>query len=180
MDLAVAQSELRHSYVNGGPGTIVSGLVWLLAGITASTYGISTGFVVLFFGGMLIFPTSLLIVRACFRRPHESKNSPCTQAVIETIVPMLGGLLAAWLLIPYRPECVFPIAAIAVGAHYFGFRTAYGDITFWVLAVIMCAVGSVAIFTHMLTPNTVPFLIAAVEVLFGIYLTWTSLSANDE
>jgi len=41
MEIAAAQADLRASYVRGGPGAIVSGVVWLIAAITASVSGVS-------------------------------------------------------------------------------------------------------------------------------------------
>ncbi len=172
MDIATAQAELREAYLRGGPGAVISGLVWLAAGITATSKGVPTGFVVLFFGGMLIFPLSLLVLRSFFRNPSVSKENPGGTTVIETVVPMIGGLLAAWLLLPHRPEFVFPLAAIAVGAHYFGFRTAYGDGTYWVLGGIMCLIGLATIFLKTPDSASVPYLIAGIEVVFGCWLTW--------
>ncbi len=80
---------------------------------------------------------------------------------IETVFPMMGGLLAAWLSMPYRLEWVFAMARIAAGAHYFGFRSAQGDWTNWVLGGTMCAVG-----------------LAAIEVVFGASLDWISLAKD--
>jgi hypothetical protein len=155
---------------------MVSGLVWLVAGIAVSTSGVPIGFAVLFFGGMLIFPVATFIVRTLLRREPVSKNNPGGLTVIETIVPMIGGLLAAWLLMPYRPEFVFPMAAVAVGSHYFGFRTAYGDWSNWVLGGIMCLVGIASIFYGMPIAHHVPYAIATIEIGFGCFLTWRSVS----
>ena len=76
MDIATAQAELREAYLRGGPGAVISGLVWLAAGITATSNGVPTGFVVLFFGGMLIFPLSLLVLRTFFSQPFRFKGKP--------------------------------------------------------------------------------------------------------
>ena len=175
-DLLQAQAELRHSYVRGGPGAFVSGLVWLVAAITADSRGVATGFTVLFFGGMAIFPLGALAVRGIFRRPSPSAGNPGPGVVIETVFPMIGGLLAAWLLLPHRPELVFPVAAIAVGSHYFGFRTAYGDVGYWVLAAVMCGVGTAAIFSQVLPPEAVAWIIAGVEMGFGVWFTIRGVS----
>ncbi len=180
MDVATAQLELREAYVHGGPGTIVSGVVWLVAGVAATYYNVSTGFVFLFFGGMLIFPITTLAIRVFFRRPPVSKGNPGGLTVVETVFPMIGGLLAAWLLLPHRPEFVFPLAAIAVGTHYFGFRTAYGDTTFWILGAIMCFVGVSAIFIRMPAQQVVPYLIAVIEIIFGLWLTRSGMSQKIE
>lgn len=171
MRIHEAHSDLRASYLNGGPGAVVSGLVWLCAAVSSTTWGISTGFIVLFFGGMAIFPIGTLVVRTVFRRASPSPDNPGGRTVIETVFPMIGGLLAAWLLLPYRPDLVFSLAAIAVGAHYFGFRTAYGDAVYWALAAVMCGVGVGAIFVGVPSREYVPYVIAAIELLFGVWVT---------
>lgn len=172
MKLEDYQAELRHSYVRGGPGAIVSGFVWLAAGLTATYSNLSNGFLLLFFAGMFIFPISKVVLKLFFRRPGESKSNPGGVIVIETVFPMIGGLFAAWLLMPHRPEFVFPIAAIAVGAHYFGFRTAYGDWTYWVFAAILCLIGSLSIVLGTPSSNWVPYMVAAVEFIFGSWFIY--------
>ncbi|MBX3174377.1 MAG: hypothetical protein KF709_08180 [Gemmatimonadaceae bacterium] len=176
MDVASAQVELRASYLNGGPGAIVSGIVWLVAALASSRAGVPTGFVFLFFGGMTIFPISALLVRVVFRRDPPSVTNIGGRTVTETVFPMLAGFLAAWLLLPYRPELVFPLSAIAVGAHYFGFRTAYGDVVYWVIAAVLCGVGLGSIFMGMPSGATVPYVVAAIEVVFGVWITARELS----
>jgi hypothetical protein len=49
--------------------------VWLIAAITASVSGIERGFVTLFFGGILIAPIGMLIVRTIFRRGGVAVHS---------------------------------------------------------------------------------------------------------
>ena len=163
------QKELRHSYVGGGPGAIVSGLVWLAAGLAGQHTGITNGFAVLFIGGMFIFPLSKVVLKMFFKRPPVSKTNPGGLIVIETVFPMIGCLFAAWLLLPHRPEFVFPIASIAVGAHYFGFRTAYGDWTYWVLGALLCVIGTASIVYGLLSSDLVPLIVAATEIIFGIW-----------
>jgi len=151
--IAQAQADIRQAYLGGGPGTAVSGSVWLAAGLVAQEPGVKAGFLVLYFGGLLIFPLSLLVVRGLFRRPALPPGSLGERIVGETVIPMIGGLLGAWLLLPFRPELVLPMAAIAVGAHYFGFRSAYGDRTFWLPGAILCGIRLAPIF---LVPGSVP------------------------
>ena len=171
MEIAVAQAELRTSYMNGGPGAVVSGLVWLAAAACTTMWGTSIGFAVLFFGGMTIFPVGTLVVRGLFRREAPSPDNPGGRTVIETVFPMIAGFLAAWILLPYRPDLVFPLAAIAVGAHYFGFRTAYGGTLYWGLAVVICGVGLGTVFVGVPGGEMVPYVIAAIEVVFGTWVT---------
>ena len=81
-ELLKAQADLRYSYLRGGPGAFVSGLVWLVAAAVAQARGVAIGFTVLFLGGMLIFPLWTLLVRAVFRRPSPSKDNPGPRMVI--------------------------------------------------------------------------------------------------
>ena len=178
MEIATAQLEIRRAYLRGGPGAIVSGIVWLVAGVGAAAYGVPIGFAFLFFGGMLIFPVATFILRVLLRRKAVSKKNPGGLTVIEAVFPMIGGFMAAWLFIPYRPNLVFPMAAIAVGSHYFGFRTAYGDWTYWVLAGMMCSIGIAAIFFGLPAAISVPYVIAAIEIAFGCLFTWNSISKD--
>jgi hypothetical protein len=170
MEIAEAQSELRNAYVHGGPGTLISGIVWLVAAITELNTNVATGFIVLFFGGMFIFPAAKLVVQGLFRRQPESKQNPGGLTVVETLFPMISGLFTAWLILPDHPEFVFSIAAISVGAHYFGFRTAYGDWTFWGLGATMCTIGLTSILFAIPPRAMVAFAIAGTEVAFGFWL----------
>ena len=179
LELTTFQSELRDAYVRGGPGAIISGFIWLASGLVAEYYGVATGFYTLFFGGMFIFPLSKVVVKAIFRRNPESKSNPGGLIVIETLFPMIGGLFAAWLLLPHRPDDVFSVAAIAVGAHYFGFRSAYGDWTYWVFGAILCCVGFGSILCGLPPSGLVPFAFAIVEIAFGIWFIVVNRATNS-
>lgn len=180
MTLADFQADLRRSYIGGGPGTIVSGIVWALAAIITARSGISTGFVTLFLGGMLIFPIGTLICRVLFKRAGPDALNPGGRIVIETLPGMFMGLFIAYLFIAIKPEFVFPIAAMAVGTHYFSFRTAYGDMLYWVLGGLMAAIGAVMIVSNFAPAAVMAALIAALEIAFGIGLTMRSLSKAQD
>lgn len=170
MQISTAQAELRRAYTDGGPGVIVSGLIWLAAAIVERQTSVGAAFAVLFFGGMLIFPLALLINRGILKRPRESKANPFGKLLLESTIAMIGGLIAAWLFLPYKPDWVIPLAAIAVGTHYFVFRTAYGIGTFWALGAVITALGALAVFTDILAPDSVAVAVAAIEILFGLVL----------
>lgn len=179
MDLRIAQQDLRWAYVGAGPGVIVSALVWLAAGVVEQTRGVQTAFIVLFLGGMLIFPVSTLVVRGLFRRPKAAAGNPLGLAVLESTIAMIGGLVVAWLFLPFRPDYVFPVAAIAVGTHYAVFRTVYGDALFWVLGGLITAVGMVAIFAELPIPGGPVLAVGGIELLFGLLLTALALRPRD-
>ena len=90
---------------------------------------------------------------------------------LESTIAMIGCLLAAWLILPLRPELVFPIAAVAVGTHYFVFKTAYGDRTYWLLAAIVTALGLAEIFDVTQLSGGLIVAVGIIEVAFGTMLT---------
>lgn len=76
MHINDAQQDFRRAYVDGGPGLLVSGLVWLAVASTAQSQGIGRGFAVLFIGGMLIHPVSTVLCRTLFGRTKEATGNP--------------------------------------------------------------------------------------------------------
>lgn len=176
MEVREAQRQIGEAFVDGGPGAIVSSLVWALAGWVYASEGFRAGFIALFLGGMLIFPLSTAICRVVFRRSASVKGNPLGLLALESTIAMIGCLLAAYLLLRVRPELAFPIAAIAVGTHYFPFKTAYGDRTFWLLGALLTMAGIAAIF--WLPGRTLALIgaVAAIELVFGAVLTARGIS----
>lgn len=175
MQVEDSQAQLRDAYVGGGPGAIVSAAVWLSSAWFLYTDGIATAFAALFLGGMLIFPVSSAICRMGFGRSASVKGNPFGLLCLESTIAMIGGLLAAWLLLRDRPDMVFPIAAIAVGTHYFAFKTAYGDRTYWLLGAILTFIGLAGLFWFPGRNMAVILAFAAVEAIFGAVLTALAL-----
>lgn len=170
-----AQFDLRRAFVGGGPGLVISGLFWLTAGLVASTRGVGPAFVLLFITGMLIFPLGTLVRRWAFGRQPAATDNPMGRIALESTFTMIAGLIVAWLILPLRPDWVFPIAAIAVGTHFFAFRSAYGDILYWVLAALMTALAFAELFGQVKLGNTLLFVVAAMEISFGLWITQREL-----
>lgn len=175
MKISEAQADLRRAYLDAGPGTIISGLVWAAAAVAEARSGIRIGFITLFFGGMLIYPLSLLANRALLRRAAESPENPFGRVVLESTIAMLAAFLPAWLFLDSAPALVMPIAALAVGAHYFAFRTAYGLSIFWLLGAALMAMSLAAIYRVFPAPGAFVLAVAVVEILFGSALTLRAL-----
>ena len=179
MTITDAQRDLRRAYVGGGPGAFISGSLWFVAAWVEAHHGIRTAFIALFFGGMLIYPLGLAASRLLFRRASESSGNPMGPIALESTIAMIGCLLAAWLILPFKPEMVFPIAAIAVGTHYFVFKTAYGDRTYWLLAALITAAALVEIFNVAALPGGLILAVGIMEVAFGIVLTLRDSRIGD-
>ena len=178
MTITDVQADLRRAYVGGGPGAFVSGVLWFVAAWVEVNHGIRTAFVALFFGGMMIYPLGLAASRLLFRRASETSGNPMGPVALESTIAMIGCLLAAWLILPFQPALVFPIAAVAVGTHYFVFKTAYGDKIYWLLAAIVSALGLAEVFgvTHL--AGGLILAVGLVEVTFGALLTMRALKSD--
>ena len=175
MTIREAQADLRRAYVGGGPGAVVSGLVWVVAAWVEANHGVRTAFIALFLGGMLIYPLGLAASRLLFRRAGEAKDNPMGPVALECTIAMIGCLIAAWLILPFKPELVFPIAAVAVGTHYFVFKTAYGDRTYWLLAAMVTALGLAEMFDVTQLGGGMILAVEVIEVAFGVLLTMRAL-----
>jgi hypothetical protein len=179
MEIKAAQAEARRVYVGGGPGVVVSGLVWLAAALVLKQEGVRLGFATLFFGGMLIVPVATMIERGLFRRPAPARENALVAIGFETVFAMIGCLIAAFLLLPHRPELVFPVAAVAIGTRYFTFATLYGNKAFYGLGGLITALGAVGVWGAIDIPGGVAFAVAAVEILFGTALTLAFLRVSS-
>ena len=63
MSIAQAQGDVRRVYVGGFYGQLVSAVVWLSAAAVATWVSTGGAVVVLFLGGVVIFPLTWLIIR---------------------------------------------------------------------------------------------------------------------
>ncbi len=174
MTIEDAQADLRRAFVGGGPGLIISGIFWLVAAFVQARSGIGPAFTLLFLTGMLIFPSAVLVSRFLFARAPAVKSNSLGGVALESTIAMIGGLLIAWLLLPIRSEWVFPLAAIAVGTHFFAFRTVYGDVRFWLLGALLTALGFAELFSQPLG-GRLPLFVGAIEIAFGF---WLAISAQ--
>ncbi len=157
---------------------VVSAIVWAIAAYCVSRWDLRTGFIALFIGGMTIFPLAQHVCRKVLARPAPSSGNAVGMLALESTIGMIALLAAAWLMLPYRPDAVFPLAAIAVGTHYFAFATLYGDRTYWLLAAILTAIGAVALFEPAFGTLVVIIAVAVVELVVGLYLTMRERGAG--
>jgi hypothetical protein len=179
MDIKTAQAECRYCFVGGGPGVVVSGLVWLAASAVYGSAGTTTAFAALFFGGMLIAPIATAVERVLFRRRAPSRDNALPAIGFETVFAMIGGLIAAFLVMQHAPQWAFPVAAIAVGARYFTFATIYGTKAYYALGGLIVALGAMEIWGRIDLPVSVVLSVAMTEILFGLALTLAYLRSGD-
>lgn len=170
MEFAAAQRDISAAYVGGAPGVLVSGLTWLAAGIVMQRIGAGVAFGVLFVGGMLIVPASLLIGRLLFGAGKVSAGNPLERLGFEATIMLFAGILIAFVLLHVAPELAFPALAVAIGARYFTFRTVYGESAYWALGGVLAIIGSVAMLRLASIPLAPLLLVGIAECAFAALL----------
>ena len=169
MDIGSAQKDIDRAYVAGAPAVLVSGFVWIIAGVFLTRSGIPTAFTALFVGGIFIVPIALAIAKLGFRAGPITRGNPLDRLGLESTAMLFAGIVIAYALLRPAPALVFPAMAIAIGARYFVFRTIYNDVVYWPLGGLLAALGIAAIL-GLPIPGNIALVAGSVEVLFAVLL----------
>jgi hypothetical protein len=169
MDIGSAQRDINRAYVAGAPAVLVSGLVWITAGVFLANSGTATGFAALFIGGIFIVPLALAIAKLGFRAAPVMRGNPLDRLGLESTAMLFAGIFIAYALLRAAPALVFPVMAIAIGARYFVFRTIYDEPVYWLLGGLLAALG-IAAMLGLAIPGNIALVAGAVELVFAIVL----------
>ena len=146
MNIENAQQGMRDAYLNGWPGVTVSGVVWLIAAAACLQMGTVAGIFTLFFGGMAIFPLSLVVCKALGRSGAHHKDNPLGPLALETTALLFGGLVIAFGVSQVNPHLFFPVMLITIGCRYLMFQTLYGLKQYWLLGALLALSGTALVF----------------------------------
>ena len=141
MDLLIAQKDIRTSYLEGGPGVLVSGLIWLMTGLIAYWGNTQVALMVFFFGGMLIFPISVLLVKGLGREGKHQKENPLGTLALESTAILFVGLFVSFLVYTIKPFWFFPFMLLFIGLRYLTFQSLYGMKVYWGLGFAALLLG---------------------------------------
>jgi len=161
---------MRENYLNGAPGALVSGIVWLIAGAAAIAVSNETGVYALLLGGALIFPLSVLLTKSLGRRGSHDADNPLGRLASEGTFWMLAGIAVAFGISALRIEWFFPAMLLTIGGRYLTFQTIYGLRLYWVLGAILCALG-VLLALLRAPPHVAALAGGAIEIAFAA-LVW--------
>lgn len=135
------QQDMRHGYLDGAPGVLVSGLVWVCAGVVAVAVSQRASVLALLLGGMLIFPLSLAVTKLLGRPGTHGQDNPLGKLALEGTFWMLAGIAIAYGVQALRLEWFFPAMMLVIGGRYLTFQTLYGLRAYWVLGAVLCITG---------------------------------------
>lgn len=165
--ITAAQADMREAYYGGGPGVISSGTVWLIAGFVAFLISPLAGILTLIFGGVLIFPVSVIFCKLIGVSGKHKKGNPLAPLAMEGTFWMLISIPIAVGVALYRVEWFFPAMIFVIAGRYLTFSTLYGRRVYWVFAFTLIICG-----WFLLATNAPAFLGAfsgaAIECSFGV------------
>jgi hypothetical protein len=161
-----AQANMRIGYLCGAPGVLVSGCVWLVAGLVAALKSPSTAVYVLLIGGALIHPASVILCKTLGRTGTHERGNPLGTLAIEGTLWLLAGIAIAYGMHVLRLEWFFPAMLLLIGGRYLTFQTLYGLRIYWVCGAALCLAGLVLGLSR--APAHLSALVgAAIELVFA-------------
>ncbi|MBI2382409.1 MAG: hypothetical protein HYV16_16795 [Gammaproteobacteria bacterium] len=167
--IAAAQHEMRHAYLGGAPGMLVSALAWLVAGLVALRVSPERAVWALFIGGMLIHPVSLLLLKLLGRPAKHSPGNPFGTLALASTFWMLLCLPLAYGVSLLRLEWFFPAMLFVIGGRYLTFSTMFGMRLYWACGAVLAGAGY-ALAKMQAAPALGAFSGAAIEALFALAL----------
>lgn len=176
MNIKDAQKDMRDAYIGGGTGALVSGLVWIMAGVVALNAPQKTAVIAFLIGGVLIFPLSVVLDKLLGRRGKHDPENPLGVLALETTFMMLMGIAVALAVYSLKPIWFFPAMLMVIAGRYLCFSTLYGLKLYWVFAGALFLAGWF-IFSSQGLPFYMGGLIGGgVELIFAGLLLYTNRS----
>ena len=137
-----AQSDMREAYFGGAPGIIASGTAWFAAALVALLVSPRAGILTLIFGGMLIFPASVLLCKAIGCTGKHRKENPLAPLAIAGTIWMVLSIPIAVGAALFRIEWFFPAMLLVIGSRYLTFPTLYAIRAYWYFGGVLIAAGA--------------------------------------
>ncbi len=175
MTIKEAQDDMRQAYFGGGPGMLVSGIIWLAAGITALVSTEQISVIVFFLGGMLIHPIGLLLCKALKRSGQHQKDNPLSNLALESTLLLFIGLFIAYAVLQIQSQWFYPIMLLLIGGRYVVFASIYGMRIYWLVGLILVVAGGVILVLNQAF-HLGAFVGGAIEVVFSLLIFSTEKS----
>ncbi len=174
-----AQLDMREAYYSGAPGVFSSGSAWLVAGLVSFMVNPKAGMLTLIFGGMLIFPVSIIFGKLLGVSGKHRKGNPLAPLAIEGTIWMLLSIPIAVGAAFYRIEWFFPAMLFVIGGRYLTFSTLYGMRLYWAFAAALVISGFLLLYTNAPALSGA-FTGAFIEYIFGVVLFFAHKSGHPE
>lgn len=167
--MADAQRDMRYAYHDGAPGALVSGAVWLAAGLVAASGSPQRAVWALFIGGMFIHPLAILLNKMLGRPGSHTPGNPLGSLALEGTIWMLLSLPLAYAVSAMKIEWFFPAMLFVIGGRYLTFATIYGRRIYWAFGAVLAMAGY-ALGSINASPQLGAFAGALIEGVFASFL----------
>jgi hypothetical protein len=118
-----------------------SAAVWLAAASTAWLDDPRRAVWVLFIGGMLIHPLSLVVCKILGRSGKHSPGNPLASLAFASTLWMIFCLPLVYGASLLRVEWFFPAMLLVIGGRYLTFDLLYGMRLFWAVGLALAVAG---------------------------------------
>jgi hypothetical protein len=170
VSIAEAQRDVRRVYAGGFYGQLVSGAVWLVAAAAATWLSPLAAVGALFFGGVLIFPLTTLVIRLSGRPSSLPAGHPMAGLAVQIAFTVPIGFVVVVAMLGGRPQLFFPAAMVIVGAHYLPFVFLYGMRLFAILSAALVAPGVLLLYGLSVPSTAGGWFTGALLVIFAFLL----------
>lgn len=162
-----AQLDMRVAYNHGYSGVIVSGAVWLVAGLVAIYGSPRQAIWTLLIGGVFIHPMGIVLNKILGASGAHVPGNPLGRLAMEGTVFMIMCLPLAYGLSFQRAEWFFQGMMLIIGGRYLTFSTLFGNRLFWVLGMGLGLAGYLLFSVQ--SPAHISILTgSAIEITFGL------------
>jgi hypothetical protein len=138
-----AQREIRHGYLGGFMGQLVSGLLWLASAVAATWSSPRSAIIVILVGGFFIFPLTRLGLTLSGQRVTITPGNPLNGLAMQVAFTLPLSLPVVGAAALYRLDWFYPALMVILGAHYLPFVFLYGMRMFAVLSALLVSAGIV-------------------------------------
>ncbi len=167
-----SQADMCQAYADGSVGVIVSGMIWLAAALIAHQYSANQAIWMLFFGGMFIFPISMLIGKLMGLSGKHAKGNQLGNLAMEGTIWMIMCLPLAFGLSMQQTEWFFQAMLLIIGGRYLTFSTIYGKKIYWILGAVL-GIAAYALFVFKVQSLGSLLAGAGIEISFGLLMLFS-------
>ena len=166
-DLDAAQADMRFGYYSGAPGILASAGAWLAAAVVALQASPKQAVWVLFVGGVLIHPVSVLLAKMLGRPGKHASGNPLAALAFSTTLWLIFSLPLAYGASILRIEWFFPAMLLVIGGRYLTFGSLFGMRIYWALGLALAIAGYLLGSARVL-PAVSAFVGAGIETAFAV------------
>ncbi|MEM8863168.1 MAG: hypothetical protein AAGD96_33075 [Chloroflexota bacterium] len=145
MIISDAQKNMVVAYLGGGPGMLVSGIVWVIAGLFGQFVGVQAAVLALFIGGMFIFPGGQQLSRLLGRTGSHEPGNPMGTLALEGTFLLFIGIFLSFVLVQFQADFFFPTMLLFIGGRYLTFQTIYGMRIYWIIGGLLILAGGLCL-----------------------------------